>query len=74
MENNILVYDIQSLPDVDFGLTAEEILKIYQEHKIVLYDSSDNGKTPMIIPKENIKDFKFVDLSSTQIDLSKYKK
>lgn len=61
-----IFYDIKSIPE-EFGLTIEQVFKIYQEERILLWDSS-LGQEPKIFDKDFTKKEPFVvDMSSTNL-------
>lgn len=74
-EKEVLLYDIKSFPDHYFGLTPEQVIKIYKEERIVLWDSSEGGKEPKIFLKdEELPEPFIIDVSSTQLSESTQKK
>lgn len=42
----ILVYDINSTPDMASGITFDNLIDFYKAEKILLYSSSNDGVTP----------------------------
>lgn len=46
MKEPILIYDLQGLPH-NAGITGGEVVKFYKEEKIVLWDSSGEGRAPV---------------------------
>lgn len=65
----VLIYDLNSLPDESTGLTANDILKLYKEANLVLYSSfaidGTKAEKPQVV---NVKDIEvtFVDLSKQE--------
>jgi hypothetical protein len=36
----VLIYDVNVFPDPEIGLTPEEVIKLYEEEGVLLWDSS----------------------------------
>lgn len=64
MADNILIYDINSLPDEEIGLTMEQIMHLFKQEKLVLYDGT-KGNIPVVMNVEDIE-VTFVDLSKQE--------
>lgn len=67
IKNNILVYDITSIPE---GLSFPDMIKMYKEEKTVFYDSSDrgSGKPQKPFLTEDTGDIKFVNMNLDEVD------
>ena len=76
MAENILIYDITSLPESSENFDLEKILYLFKEHNIVLYDSTYGEKPEVVIVDINEMEVKFVDISlqENQKKLNGYKK
>lgn len=63
----ILVYDISVCP-MSAGITLETVIKIYQEHDIVFYDSTENsnGKEPKILNVDKDSNTVMMDVSEEE--------
>lgn len=67
-KEEILIYDLKSIPENFTGLTPEYVFKIYKQERIVLWDSSNGGAEPKIIDvDEDLPHAFVVDVSSTQL-------
>lgn len=49
--NLILVYDTNTVPDLGIDVPFELVMRLYEEKKIVLYDST-HGQKPFLINTE----------------------
>lgn len=64
MSNNILIYDIKSFPH-DIGLSMEQIIQLFKEQKVVIWDSHNEGHKPEVINIEDIE-VTFIDVSKQE--------
>tara|TARA_R110000803_G_scaffold183343_1_gene245683 strand:- start:301 stop:591 length:291 start_codon:yes stop_codon:yes gene_type:complete len=71
--NNILIYDINAIPNECTGWDMEKIVYLFKQRGILFYDG-DNGEKPEV---KNVKDIdvRFVDVSreENQKILNNYK-
>lgn len=78
MSKPILVYDISMCP-MSAGLDMEKVLKIYQEQKLVIYDSTENNysgnprQAPTLFDGEGVE-IKSIDLGTTPMNSEEVKK
>lgn len=72
MQKPILIYDLQSLPDLEKGITHETVFEFFEDKKIVLWDSSNEGQEPKVISAEESVEYKIIDLKN--VDKSEIEK
>jgi len=65
-----VVYDVQSCP-IKLGIA--NMIKIFNNHKIILWDSTLGTKPKMYKGEKLVSAYKFVDTKGENIDLEKYK-
>jgi hypothetical protein len=71
----ILIYDLKSLPTDYYALTPKQVFDIYKKERIVLWDSYEKGVEPKIVFKDETLPEPFVvDLSSTQLSAATQEK
>lgn len=62
----MIVYDMVSLPEMDNGMTAEDLFDFSMKSGILLYDSSNGGDKPYYLG-ESKEEIKIVDTKGLNI-------
>ena len=64
-EKKILIYDVRSIPE---GMTLEHILSVFEETRVIIYDSLSTGNLPFTVDVHNVDETEIVRLNVEKVN------